>query len=204
MRGFPRTTRPLTLAQQAQVAALLPLVNDVVAGLSRRLPRRVSRDDLRQHGAIGLIHAVQDFAGAGDLQAFAAQRVGWAVLDGLRQIDRGENLHRRRRTPILSLDLSMDVGGDRPVKIADAVPDPEVAIEQGRRDAREAVERCLALVDGRQGEALRLRAAGLDATEVAHRMGGIATHAVHCLQTNGIMRIRYHRRRLAEECGIAC
>lgn len=72
---------------EARVRQFLPLVQRIVARVAP-FATPVDRDDLESYGAIGLYRALESFEPARGvpLEAYVAQRVRWAVVDGLRQI----------------------------------------------------------------------------------------------------------------------
>jgi len=71
------------------VQRFAPLVRRIACHLMARLPASVQLDDLVQNGMLGLLDALGRFeAGVGaQFEAYAAQRVRGAMLDGLREND---------------------------------------------------------------------------------------------------------------------
>ncbi len=71
------------------VQRFAPLVRRIACHLMARLPASVQIDDLVQNGMLGLLDALGRFeAGVGaQFEAYAAQRVRGAMLDGLREND---------------------------------------------------------------------------------------------------------------------
>ncbi|EXI76706.1 MAG TPA: RNA polymerase sigma factor FliA [Candidatus Accumulibacter phosphatis] len=71
------------------VQRFAPLVKRIACHLMARLPASVHIDDLVQNGMLGLLDALGRFeAGLGaQFEAYAAQRVRGAMLDGLREND---------------------------------------------------------------------------------------------------------------------
>ncbi len=93
-------SRPATFAVEMYNAAgrldkdqlvqrFAPLVKRIACHLMARLPASVQVDDLVQNGMLGLLDAIGRFdAGSGaQFEAYAAQRVRGAMLDGLREND---------------------------------------------------------------------------------------------------------------------
>jgi RNA polymerase sigma factor FliA len=92
----------MTLALQptssVSLADTLSVVDAVLAGLDRRLPAHVSRDDLASAGKLALIEAFLRFDGpAEQARAYCYVRVRGAVLDELRRLD---PLSRHTRTQV--------------------------------------------------------------------------------------------------------
>lgn len=77
----------------------LPLVNQIVAQMARRLPANVLRDDLLAAGVFGLLDSLRRNGGdAGDtFEWYARMRIRGAVVDELRAQDW---LSRRRRAAV--------------------------------------------------------------------------------------------------------
>ena len=70
------------------LADTLDVVDRVLAGLDRRLPAHISRDDLASAGKLALIEALLRFDGpAEEARAYCYVRVRGAVLDELRRLD---------------------------------------------------------------------------------------------------------------------
>ena len=71
------------------VQRFAPMVKRIACHLMARLPASVQLDDLMQNGMLGLLEAIGRFeAGVGaQFEAYAAQRVRGAMLDGLRESD---------------------------------------------------------------------------------------------------------------------
>lgn len=71
------------------VQRFAPMVKRIACHLMARLPASVLLDDLVQNGMLGLLDAIGRFeAGVGaQFEAYAAQRVRGAMLDGLREND---------------------------------------------------------------------------------------------------------------------
>jgi RNA polymerase sigma factor for flagellar operon FliA len=71
------------------VQRFAPLVKRIACHLLARLPASVQLDDLLQNGMLGLLDAMGRFeAGLGSrFEAYAAQRIRGAMLDGLREND---------------------------------------------------------------------------------------------------------------------
>ncbi|EXI89502.1 MAG: Sigma-F factor [Candidatus Accumulibacter regalis] len=71
------------------VQRFAPMVKRIACHLVARLPASVLLDDLVQNGMLGLLDAIGRFeAGVGaQFEAYAAQRVRGAMLDGLREND---------------------------------------------------------------------------------------------------------------------
>lgn len=71
------------------VQHFVPLVKRIACHLMARLPASVQLDDLVQNGMLGLLDAIGRFevAMGAQFEAYAAQRVRGAMLDGLREND---------------------------------------------------------------------------------------------------------------------
>lgn len=74
------------------VLDFLPLVRKVAVELRRSLPSHISLDDMIQDGTIGLIHAFRehDSESGVPFHRYAAQKIRWAIQDGLRAGDWAE------------------------------------------------------------------------------------------------------------------
>ena len=83
------------LAQTAELADFLDIVDIALATISRRLPVAVARDDLASAGKLALVVAVAQCTGTPDeVRAYCFVRVRGAILDELRRLD---PLCRRQR-----------------------------------------------------------------------------------------------------------
>ncbi len=73
-------------SREALVKAYLPLVKRTVARIKPLLPPSVEEGDLISHGLIGLLEAIDryDQTRGVPFEAFAAQRIRGAIVDGLR------------------------------------------------------------------------------------------------------------------------
>ena len=81
-------TLSLQHTPSASLADTLSVVDAVLAGLDRRLPAHVSRDDLASAGKLALIEALLHFDGPVEQAlAYCYVRVRGAVLDELRRLD---------------------------------------------------------------------------------------------------------------------
>ncbi len=71
------------------ILAYMPLVRGIAGNIRRRLPPWVELDDLVGMGTLALVEAMRrrDPAREVTLEAFVAQRVRGAILDGLRELD---------------------------------------------------------------------------------------------------------------------
>jgi RNA polymerase sigma factor FliA len=91
-------TLSLQHTPSASLADTLSVVDAVLAGLDRRLPAHVSRDDLGSAGKLALIESLLRFDGpAEQARAYCYVRVRGAVLDELRRLD---PLSRHTRTQV--------------------------------------------------------------------------------------------------------
>lgn len=70
------------------LAEVLPIVDRVVAQMSRHLPSHISAQDLASAGKEALIEVLQDYVGSADVaRYYCVSRVRGAVLDELRKLD---------------------------------------------------------------------------------------------------------------------
>ncbi len=86
----PEVPAPVKRAPEAQeVAALMPLVHQVVGRFLKKLPPNVLRDDLVAAGAFGLIDALRKGGGTRGptFEWYARVRIRGAILDELRTQD---------------------------------------------------------------------------------------------------------------------
>ena len=100
----PRRTRAAQEGSLAPVCpqtlkSYLPLVNQIVAQIARRLPANVLRDDLLAAGVFGLLDSLRRNGGNGGetFEWYARMRIRGAVVDELRAQDW---LSRRRRAAV--------------------------------------------------------------------------------------------------------
>jgi RNA polymerase sigma factor for flagellar operon FliA len=118
-----------------------PLVKRIACHLMVRLPANVQLDDLVQNGMLGLLDAIGRFeAGMGaQFEAYAAQRVRGAMLDGLRENDWLPRSLRRncRRIEVAIAQLEQENG--RPPseqELADSLGMPLSDYQRMLQDAR--------------------------------------------------------------------
>lgn len=91
----------------ASLADTISVVDVVIAGLDRRLPAHVSRDDLASAGKLALVESLRRFDGpAEQARAYCYVCVRGAVLDELRRLD---PLSRHTRTQVTLLRRTADV-----------------------------------------------------------------------------------------------
>lgn len=88
---------PLTREQERTVEENMPLVQHIVARMTRSFPSTCSRDDLVQAGALGLIEAARRFEPDRGVtfSTYAGRRIEGAVLDALRSVDWASRSVRR-------------------------------------------------------------------------------------------------------------
>jgi RNA polymerase sigma factor for flagellar operon FliA len=80
----------------------MPWVRIIALEIYRPLPANIMLDDLVQDGMIGLIRAFREYdADSGvPFQAYAANKIRWSIMDGLRAGDWAERSVRRRANKI--------------------------------------------------------------------------------------------------------
>lgn len=100
-----------------RVSELGSLVDGFARRFHRRLRRAVPLEDLLAFGHEGAHRAVMQWDGRGQLRSFAAQRIKWAILDGLR---RGQRT-RTKREASFTTDLTALTAAER---AADALEPP--------------------------------------------------------------------------------
>ncbi|MDH3679560.1 MAG: sigma-70 family RNA polymerase sigma factor [Acidimicrobiia bacterium] len=100
---------PLTESQERMVEENLPLVQHIVARMTRTFPSTYSRDDLVQAGALGLIEATRRFEPDRGVtfSTFAGRRIEGAVLDVLRSADWASRSVRRTERQLRSANAQL-------------------------------------------------------------------------------------------------
>jgi RNA polymerase sigma factor for flagellar operon FliA len=83
------TTTKIEEEVEARVRDIAPLVRRIARQLSAKLPQSVELDDVIQSGMMGLLEAARRYEACEEVpfEAYAAQRIRGAMLDGLRQCD---------------------------------------------------------------------------------------------------------------------
>ncbi|WP_300330953.1 RNA polymerase sigma factor FliA [Accumulibacter sp.] len=129
------------LSRDQLVERYAPLVKRIASHLMARLPASVQVDDLIQNGMLGLLDALGRFEpGMGaQFEAYAAQRIRGAMLDGLRDNDWLPRSLRRdcRRIEVAIADLEQEHGRPPTEKeLADALGMPIGEYQKMLQDAR--------------------------------------------------------------------
>ena len=103
----------LETSRALSIADVLPIVDAVVAQMSRHLPQHVSAQDLASVGKLALMEVLRDFDGsfAGD-RGYVVCRVRGAVMDEMRRLDPlsryGRGQVRRVRKAASDLEDELD------------------------------------------------------------------------------------------------
>jgi RNA polymerase sigma factor for flagellar operon FliA len=169
-------------------------VKAIASRVQARTP--ADREELVGYGLLGLANAARRFDGSHGVrfQTFADQRVSWAIVDGLRQLD---PLTRRERRELRAGTAPGDVKAARiraatsplpwehedfargpsgeSMTLAELVPDPgapDPAEEVERIDLQDRVGRALEKLNWRERWLIHLRFdAGLTLAEIGEQMG---------------------------------
>lgn len=170
------------MSLRQELSLHMPLVQQVVARVQRRLPPNVLRDDLLAAGAIGLLDALRRSPQRGpQFEAYARIRIRGAVIDELRAQDW---LPRRARTRAARADEGVGPAADRstivglydlPEVQASSIVDesranPEEEVEQ--HSERAALERAVAQLPEREASIVTWHYfEGVAFKEIATRLG---------------------------------
>lgn len=112
------------VAQTAELADFLDIVDIALATISRRLPVTVARDDLASVGKLALVASLSQCAGTPDeIRAYCFVRVRGAMLDELRRIDPLSRRHRSLAGKVARTLTMLEARLGRPPS------DREVAVE---------------------------------------------------------------------------
>ncbi|UQA60033.1 sigma-70 family RNA polymerase sigma factor [Polyangium aurulentum] len=88
----------MTRAFEGLVREALPVVDNVVRWMGRRLGGTVPPDDLRSHAHAALLEAVMSYdPSRSALSTYVARKVRWAILDGVKREGRGRSAVSRAR-----------------------------------------------------------------------------------------------------------
>jgi RNA polymerase sigma factor FliA len=121
------------LAQTAELADLLDIVDIALATISRRLPAAVARDDLASAGKLALVVAVAQCAGTPDeVRAYCFVRVRGAILDELRRLDPLCRRHRALAALVARVVVALEARlgrspTDHEVAVSAQIPAVDVA-----------------------------------------------------------------------------
>lgn len=166
----------------AQLREHLPMVRALAWRYAQRCPPWVSREDLEQAGAMGLLAALRghDAARGASVATHAWQRVRGAILDALRASD---PLSRRERARGLSV---CEVGLDQAPEHADDDADPAqmLAVRQ------EAAQLAAALAGLPEREHAALAAALDSSDEKLAEQWGVSSSRVVQLRRRAVGRLR--------------
>jgi RNA polymerase sigma factor for flagellar operon FliA len=100
-----------------RVGELGSLIDSFARRFHRRLRKSVPLEDLLAFGHEGAHRAAMQWDGRGQLRSFAAQRIKWAIIDGLRRAQR----RRTKREARFTADLTALTAAER---AADALDPP--------------------------------------------------------------------------------
>jgi RNA polymerase sigma factor for flagellar operon FliA len=103
----------LETSQARSIAEVLPIVDAVVAQMSRHLPPHVSAQDLASAGKLALMEVLGDFNGSfAQDRGYVVCRVRGAVMDEMRRLDPlsryGRNRVRRVRKAVSLLEIKLN------------------------------------------------------------------------------------------------
>jgi RNA polymerase sigma factor for flagellar operon FliA len=114
------------------VADVLPIVDAVVAQMSRHLPQHVSTQDLASAGKLALMEILNDFDGSfAQDRGYVICRVRGAVMDEMRRLDPlsryGRKQVRRVQKAVATLEIKLSRGPtDAEVAVESGLPEAEV------------------------------------------------------------------------------
>ena len=121
------------LAQTAELADFLDIVDSALATISRRLPAAVARDDLASVGKLALVVAVAQCTGTpNEVRAYCFVRVRGAILDELRRLDPLCRRHRALAAHVARAFVTLEARlgrspTDHEVAVAAQIPAADVA-----------------------------------------------------------------------------
>ena len=122
------------LAQTAELADFLDIVDSALATISRRLPVAVARDDLASAGKLALVVAVAQCTGTpNEVRAYCFVRVRGAILDELRRLDPLCRRHRALAAHVARAFVTLEARlgrspTDHEVAVAAQIPAADVAV----------------------------------------------------------------------------
>ena len=122
------------LAQTAELADFLDIVDIALATISRRLPAAVARDDLASAGKLALVVAVAQCTGTpNEVRAYCFVRVRGAILDELRRLDPLCRRHRALAAQVARAFVALEARlgrspTDHEVAVAAQIPAADVAV----------------------------------------------------------------------------
>lgn len=118
-------------ASEALIIENIPLVRKIAGRMVKRMPAHTSLDDLMASGTLGLIDAARRYdPGKGaKFESYASIRIRGAIQDHLRAFDWVPRAVREQpgeaQPPaVLSLDWIVNDDVNRPLTLADSIPDP--------------------------------------------------------------------------------
>jgi RNA polymerase sigma factor (sigma-70 family) len=161
--------------QRSMVTQHLSLALKVANLFARKLPRWLSRDDLRQEAVLGLMRAAHDFDPAYGVAfgTYAGPKIKGAIFDWLRRQDHLKRIHRQElqrqglehRLEQLDPDLVVPTVGPEP--IPESATLLKIAMRPLCRDERDIAWRCFGLG---QTQAQIAEARGCNASTVSQRL----------------------------------
>lgn len=102
-----------------RIAQAERLILPVASRLHARLGRGESLDDLCSMGRPAALEAARKWDGRGSFPAFTAQRIKWAILDGVRREQRSRPPRDRRFAIELAMVASVERAADALVRVED-------------------------------------------------------------------------------------
>lgn len=132
--AYKLSSAPLD-GSDALVMQELPQVYYIAARIHDRLPRHVDMEDLVSAGVIGLLEASRCFDSTKNVQfkTFAKFRIRGAIFDGLREMDWGSRLLRRRGREIAEATSRLEARLGRKPAEAEIAAEMDTDVEQLRR-----------------------------------------------------------------------
>ena len=102
-----------------RIAQAERLILPVASRLHARLGRGESLDDLCSMGRPAALEAARKWDGRGSFPAFTAQRIKWAILDGVRREQRSRPPRDRRFAIELAMVASVERAADAMLRVED-------------------------------------------------------------------------------------
>jgi RNA polymerase sigma factor for flagellar operon FliA len=180
------------MTSQDLVIENLPLAAKIANGISRRLPRHIDPQDLRQEASLGLLRAAARYDGAGNVQfgAYARRRISGAVLDSPREDDHLSRRTRRHMKAEGADDYSFPLQMTAPDALPGNAPAPDQCAAEAER--RRLLDAGIATLPARLQSVVRAYYDGEQTMrEISHTLG-VNQGRVSQLHARAIGMLRTH------------